>query len=63
MTRQQVYELLKRVGHSPTKAMEIAIDYERGTKLAQQWVAVMAQEEKHEATKRLCGKISRVTVP
>jgi hypothetical protein len=42
MTRNQVYELMKRVGHSAAKALEIAIDYERGDKHAKQWVASLS---------------------
>lgn len=40
MTRQQVYQLMKSVGHSALKALEIAIDYERGDAHARQWVAL-----------------------
>lgn len=40
MTRQQVYQLMKSAGHSVAKAMEIAIDYERGDAHARQWVAL-----------------------
>ena len=38
--QQQIYDLLKRAGHSAAKALEISIDYERGDKIAKQWVAV-----------------------
>jgi len=49
MTRQQVYELLKDFGHSASKALEVAISYERGDKLAQQWVSgILAAQAKQE---------------
>ena len=43
MTKQQVYELLKRAGHSAAKALEIAIDFERGDEIAKQWVAAQTK--------------------
>lgn len=33
------YEVLKRYGHSPIKAAEIALDAQRGDKYALAWIA------------------------
>ncbi len=41
-TRLETYILLTRVGHSPEKALEIAIAYERGESLAIHWVEGVA---------------------
>ncbi len=39
MTRDEICKLLTDAGHSPAKALEIAIDYERGNDYATKWVA------------------------
>lgn len=38
--RKTIASWLVAYGHSPAKALEIAIDYERGDKIAQAWVAI-----------------------
>lgn len=38
ITKAQVYDLLKREGFSPMKALEISIDWERGDGRAKRWV-------------------------
>jgi len=41
MKRETIIKLLKAYGHSAFKAVEIAIDYERGDKHAKDWVAAV----------------------
>ncbi|MDB5848250.1 MAG: hypothetical protein JWP29_2002 [Rhodoferax sp.] len=44
------YEALKAYGHSPAKAVEIALDAKRSDKQATAWLAVarIAREPRHE---------------
>lgn len=45
--RRARINLLVRAGHSPEKAVEIAIDFERGDEFAMKWVRYLeAQDEK-----------------
>ena len=37
---QRVYEMLKRIGHTPLKALEIVIDASRGDKHALTWIRI-----------------------
>lgn len=46
MKFKYVYALLKRVGNSPVKALEIVIDARRGKGYARDWVAV-AFKQRH----------------
>ena len=39
MTRKEVIEVLTSRGHTVAKAIEIALDYERGDDFARRWVA------------------------
>ena len=39
LTRQEVIEVLTNGGHTAAKAVEIALDYERGDSFAAWWVA------------------------
>lgn len=41
MARSQVYRLAYAAGHTPLKALEIAIEYERGNAHAVRWVAAL----------------------
>ena len=41
MSRKEVIELCAQSGHSISKAIEIAIDYERGDIFTRKWVSVM----------------------
>jgi len=41
MIAREVYELLKRHGHSPQKAQEITLDYLRKDQWAIWWVSVL----------------------
>lgn len=38
MRHRRVYEMLKRAGHSPAKAIEILVDARRGNRHAVDWV-------------------------
>jgi len=40
------YEVLKKAGHSPAKAFEIALDAKRGCKDAARWIEIL---RKHTA--------------
>ena len=42
MTRKEVIEVCTSGGHTISKAIEIALDYERGDELARTWVNAMA---------------------
>lgn len=53
MTRQDIYKMLVKDGHSPQKALEIAIDFERGNATARAWVVLAAQAQKGRGDK--CG--------
>lgn len=41
MTRKQVIEVCTNGGHTLAKAIEIAMDYERGDEWARKWVSAM----------------------
>ena len=45
MDRMDAYAVLRREGHSPEKALEIAIDYERGDRYAVKWVHGLAERQ------------------
>lgn len=38
----KIYEILKRAGHSPYKAAEIALDAKRGDEYALAWIRSLA---------------------
>lgn len=40
----EIYELLKRAGHSPAKALEITLDVQRGDRHAWHWVDAIRTE-------------------
>lgn len=44
MTRTATYNRLKAFGHSPAKALEIAIDVERGDSFAIEWLMHLPEE-------------------
>jgi hypothetical protein len=39
---------MKRAGHSPTKALEIALDAKRGCKFALHWVKLANERTNHD---------------
>ncbi len=38
------YEVLKKAGHSPAKAFEIALDAKRGCKDAARWIEILRKQ-------------------
>jgi hypothetical protein len=55
MKHRRVYELLKRAGHSPAKALEIEIDAAGGDDHALEWVRILFRNrhQVEEATGRI----------
>ncbi len=43
LTRKEVIEVLTSGGHTVAKAIEIALDYERGDEWARRWVAAIQE--------------------
>ncbi len=43
--RDLMIRLLTRAGHSPAKALQIAIDFERGSEKAQEWIVALERME------------------
>lgn len=41
MKHRRVYEMLKRAGHSPLKAIEIILDASRGEEHALVWIRII----------------------
>ena len=46
--RKEICDLCERAGHSPFKALEIALDYERRDPLAMRWIAGLRAMEKQK---------------
>jgi hypothetical protein len=43
MTRPEIIAALVTAGHTPTKALEIAIDVERGDRVALRWLHTLTR--------------------
>lgn len=46
--RQLTYQLLRRNGHSPAKALEIMIDAERHDTVALAWIEMLKEKEERQ---------------